>query len=147
MSFDLPSLSDAAAQVSPFQDVSGLSSTGTIRGSLTVGTTTAPFSNTTTACCAVSDGAPHGGLDFGTVSPSRVIVGYPNGPGISSLPGVVFPAMDLITVDGVTFGTTAIQPSFFSLTYVPEPTSTALLAVAAASLLVFRARRDAPRPP
>jgi hypothetical protein len=125
----------------PSQVVTGLSATGTIRGSLTVGTTTVPFSNTQTGCCGFSDAALGGGLDFGIVSPNRVVVGSGSGPGIFSTFGIGFPSQDLITVDGVTFSTRAISPQFFDLLYVPEPGFAALLGFAGGSLVALRARR------
>ncbi len=138
MSFEFPATADSPAQVSG--NFIGLSTTGTIRGSLTVGTTTVPFSDTETGCCAASDGAPDGGLGFRMLSPSHVIVGDSGGPGIFSVPGVGFPSMELITLDEVTFSTGGMLPSFFSLEYVPEPSSTPLLAGVAASLLLLRAK-------
>jgi hypothetical protein len=125
----------------PMQVVVGLSAMGTIRGALTVGATTVPFSETTTGCCGSSDAALGGGLDFGIVSPDRTVVGYGGGPGILSSFGVGFSKQDLITIDGVTFSTNAFSPTFYDLLYVPEPGSAALLALAGGSLVALRARR------
>ena len=74
------------------------------------------------------------------MSPGRLVVGYPGGPGIYSAIGGS-QRMDLITLDGVTFSTRFFLASIFSLTYVPEPSSTPLLAVASLCLLLSGARR------
>jgi hypothetical protein len=69
---DFPAPSDPPARVGSM----GLfgESSATVRGSLTVGPTTVPFSQTETGCCPSRDALPSGyGLDF-VVNPNRVIV-------------------------------------------------------------------------
>src|SRR5215831_4351807 len=139
ISLEFPSPSDPPARVGSM----GLfgESTGTVRGSLTVGDTTVPFLQTGTACCPSRDALPTGyGLDF-VVSPNRVIIGFPGGPGLLAGLGPSFGGQDLITLDGVTFTITPFAPDFFDLLYVPEPNSSALLALASVSLLMCRKRR------
>jgi hypothetical protein len=145
ISFEVTAPSDPPARFgTTATDVPGLSAVGSIRGSLTVGTTTVPFSDTETGCCGFSDASVHGGLFVGPVSPSSAVIGFDGGPGIFSSFGVAFPGQDLITLDGVTFSTTNIDPWFFDLLYVPEPSSSALLA-GAAFVLLLRAMRFASR--
>lgn len=124
-----------------------LASTATLRGSLTVGSVTTPFTETATGCCAGRDAAPPNELDlnvFGPLNPYDVVVGFGGGPGLSAGFGVTLPAMDVATVDGVTFTTGAIGTNFYTLTYLPEPSTATLLAGSAMGLTLLR-RRHAPR--
>jgi hypothetical protein len=115
--------------------MTGLSSAGTVRGSLTVGTVTTPFSEIVTGCCAAQDAAPDpGGLGLNIYAPNSVVVGAAGGPGLFAGLGVYLPAVNVATVDGVTFSTGGIGTQFFTLTYVPEPSAASLLALAAICL-------------
>ena len=129
--------------------MSNLSSTATLRGSLTVGGITTPFTQTATGCCASRDAIPNPpALDlniFGVLNPYDVVVGFGGGPGLLATLGVTLPAMNVATVDGVTFSTGPISTSFYTLTYLPEPGSATLLAVAALSLSLLRAAELARR--
>jgi len=106
---------------------------------MTIGTSVVPFSISTSSGW-YSDGSP--GDDFlgVVVGLDNVVLGnsaFYNG-GLTSGLGV-FPATDLITVDGVTFGLPLIYPEFWTITYVPEPSAAPLLAVAGLLLLLFGA--------
>jgi hypothetical protein len=122
-----------------------LSSTATLRGSLTIGSLTTPFTETATGCCASRDAIPNPpALDlngFFPLNPYDVVVGFGGGPGLAAQFGVTLPAMDVATVDGVTFTVGNIGTTFYTLTYLPEPGPAALLAVAGASLALLRRRR------
>ncbi|HTO54821.1 MAG TPA: PEP-CTERM sorting domain-containing protein [Myxococcota bacterium] len=145
--YDSPATGDPATVV----DLTGssqfimfnLSTTATMRGSLTVGGVTTPFTQTATGCCASRDAAPPNQLDlnvFGFLNPYDVVVGFGGGPGLQATFGVTLPAMNVATVNGVTFSTGPISTDFYTLTYLPEPGSVALLALSGLSLALLRRR-------
>jgi hypothetical protein len=112
------------------------SSSGSLRGSLTVGASTVPFTVFTDGPW-YSDAAPSGAM-FADVSLDRVRFGYFDGFIVSGLGP--FGTTPVMTLDGVTFSVGAI-PEFWTIEYVPEPSSTALLAAAGSCLLWLGARR------
>jgi len=120
-----------------------LSTTTTVRGSLTVGGVTTPFTQTATGCCAGRDAAPPNGLDlnvFGPLNPYDVVVGFGGGPGLAAEFGGTLPPTDVTTIDGVTFTVGSFGTSFYTLTYLPEPGSVTLVAMAGLSLALLRRR-------
>ncbi|HTO71311.1 MAG TPA: PEP-CTERM sorting domain-containing protein [Myxococcota bacterium] len=111
-----------------------LTATATVRGSLTVGTVTMPFTQSASGCCANRDAIPNGpALDLNIYAPNSVVVGFGGGPGLSAGFGASPPPVS-VTVDGTTFTVGSIFTSFYTLTYVPEPSAAALVALAALSL-------------
>jgi hypothetical protein len=142
LTYDAPAIGDPAAVVSlASQVMSNLSATETVRGSLTVGSVTTPFTQTANGCCGNRDAIPNPpALDLNVYGPNSVVVGFGGGPGLQAQFGVSLPNMDVATIDGVTFSVGAIGSSFYTLTYVPEPGSAALLAAAAMTLALRRRR-------
>ncbi len=120
------------------------SATGFLRGSLTVGASTADFEIPADVWW-YSDGSPRGLQAFMSESYASLGPGSYYTTAFSALGD--FPATDLLTVDGVTFGLTRTYPEFLGILYVPEPGAAALLAVAAGLALARRpgARRLVPR--
>lgn len=115
--------------------------TGTLRGTLAVGSASTAFEiHSTTGF--YTDGFIDGMgvvIDEGWAA-LGVVPLY--GPEYSSLGA--FPATDLLTVDGVTFGLPELTPSFLGVYYVPEPGAAPLAAVALGLLLRRRRRRAQP---
>jgi hypothetical protein len=114
--------------------------TATLRGSLTVGASTAPFIFSNVGGWG-SDGAPSAAIQA-DVSLNRVILGFASDLSPASIFGSAVKP-DVLTVDGVTFGIGA-NVGFWNVHYVPEPSATSLLAVAGSALLSSRilARRS-----
>jgi hypothetical protein len=115
--------------------------TGTVRGSVTVGTTTVPF-NVSAPAQWGSDGVPPGAMGAGVIPgpPERGILGdisYGYGGFIGS--GAAMDVVSLPAVDGVTFDLSA-RVDYWGLAYVPEPSAAALLAAALCLALTLRAR-------
>jgi hypothetical protein len=120
----------------------GTSVSGTMRGALTVGATTTPFLIASSSGWQ-TDGYPAGELAR-LIEPGRVTLGYTDpvtGEGAFIVSGLgVFPATDVVTLEGVTYGLPAIYPEFWTLVYVPEPGALSLLGLAGAALLLARQR-------
>jgi len=112
-----------------------ISGTATVRGSLTVGASVLPFSFTSPTQWS-GDGAAPGTL-VGTVTPGRVVVGFQYGEIVSGAGG----AGGIVTApDGTQFNVGAGLP-FWSLTYVPEPSSFALAFLGLVSFAATRTTR------
>jgi hypothetical protein len=109
--------------------------TGTLRGTLAVGSASTAFEiHSTTGF--YTDGFASG---MGVVieegwAALGVVPLY--GPEYSNLG--IFPAADLLTVDGVTFGLPEFTPYFLGVYYVPEPGAAVLVALTLGLLLAYR---------
>lgn len=120
------------------------SATGSLRGSLTVGTSTADFEIPADVAWW-SDGSVRGLHFFMSESYATLGPGSYYTSAFSTLGQ--FPATDLLTVDGVTFSLTRTYPEFVGIVYAPEPGAAALLAVAAGLALARRPSASGAREP